>query len=64
MKNILSLTGLASMASALQYGFYTVAELEEMEEMGTPIRLAVNPPQDYTQYFGIKLEENQPFWTA
>ena len=64
MKNIFSLTALASMASALQYGFYTVAELEEMEQTGTPIRLAVNPPNDFTHYFGIKLGENEPKWTA
>ena len=71
MKNIFSVTALAAMASASttyvsmeSYGDYTVAELEEMEQMGTPIRLAVNPPNDFTHYFGIKLGENEPKWTA
>ena len=39
MKNILALMALVSMASALTY---TVADLELMETMNTPIRLEAN----------------------
>ena len=52
MKNILSLTALASMASAYSY---TVAQLESMEETATPIRLAINPLNDYENRITIKL---------
>ena len=67
-KNILSLTALASMASARRkyskstWSSFTVAELENMEQTGTPIRI----DKDYWRYHSIKLEleKDNPLWHA
>ena len=61
MKNILSLMALASMASALSY---TVAELESMEAVGTPIRLDVDLLNDEGHTIEIQLDADMTKWNA
>ena len=61
MKNILSLMALASMASALSY---TVAELESMEAMSTPIRLDVDQFNDVGHMIEIQLDADMTKWNA